>query len=64
MSWPVEPIVPSVASNRRITTRASVDLPQPGLPHQAERLAGIDLQVDAVDRVHVADVVLEQDALR
>ena len=35
-----------------------------GLPHQAERLARIDLEVDAVDRVHVADVVLEQDPAR
>ena len=32
------------------------------LPHQAQGLAGIDLQVDAVHRVHVADVLLEDDA--
>ena len=38
-------------------------LAAPGLPHQAERLAGVDLEVDTVDRVHVTDVALEQDAL-
>ena len=36
-------------------------LAAPRLPHQPERLALVDLQVDAVDRVHVADPLLEQD---
>ncbi len=32
MSWPSNQILPSVGSNSRITTRASVDLPQPVSP--------------------------------
>jgi hypothetical protein len=34
-----------------------------GLTHHAERLARVDLQVDAVDRVHPADLALEDDPL-
>ena len=34
------------------------------LPDQAERLTGIHLEVHAVDRVDVADLVLDQDAAR
>ena len=36
-------------------------LAAPGLADQAERLAGVDLQVHAVDRVHVAHAMLDQD---
>ena len=36
-------------------------LPAPRLPHQPHRLALEDLQIHAVDRVHVADPLLEQD---
>ena len=32
MSWPSNQILPSVGSNKRITTRASVDLPHPVSP--------------------------------
>ena len=32
MSWPSNQILPSVGSNSRITTRASVDLPHPVSP--------------------------------
>ena len=35
-----------------------------GLADQTERLARIDLEVDAVDRVHRADLLLEDDAAR
>ena len=39
-------------------------LAAPGLAHEPDGLARVDLEVDAVDRVDVADVVLDQDALR
>ena len=39
ISLPPKRISPSVGSIRRMSVRDSVVLPQPGLPHQAERLA-------------------------
>ena len=38
-------------------------LPAAGLADEPDRLARVDLEIDAVDRVHVADVLLEQDPL-
>ena len=64
MSWPSNSIVPSVASYRRITTRASVDFPHPVSPTSPSVSPLIDLQVDAVHRVDVADPLLEQDPPR
>ena len=44
--------------------RPSVDLPQPGLADEADRLAALDRERDAVDRLDVADVAVEHDAAR
>ena len=40
MSWPSNTMRPAVGSSSRITSRASVDLPQPDFAHQADGLAG------------------------
>ena len=37
-----------------VMMRASVDLPQPDFAHDRERPAALDLQVDALERVHRA----------
>ena len=37
-----------------------VDLPQPDSPTSAERLARADVEVDAVDRLHGADLAAQQ----
>ena len=50
MSWPSSTIEPPVGSMRRRTRRASVDLPEPLSPDEAECGAGLQAEVDAVDR--------------
>ena len=52
MSVPSKTTRPRSGRSSRAMQRASVDLPQPGLPDQAERLAPADLEAHAVDRVH------------
>ena len=42
---------------------ARVELAATCLADEPDRFARIDLEIDAVDRMYVADVVLEQDAL-
>ena len=62
MSVPSKTIVPPVGSYRRRSARPTVDLPQPGLADEAERLAALDSERDAVDRLHVADVPVHDDS--
>ena len=59
MSRPSNVIEPSVRSYSRAMHRASVDLPQPGLADQAERLPGAQLEADVVDRVHPRHLALQ-----
>ena len=63
MSRPSNSIFPSVSSCRRTMQRPSVDLPQPGLADQPERLARADVERDVVDGVHAGDLALDDDAL-
>ena len=65
MSSPVERrSSPRSGSSSRMTTRAERRLAAAGLTDQPERLARVDLEIDAVDRVHVADLLLDEDAAR
>ena len=50
MFSPSNMMVPSVLSIRRITMVEVVDLPQPELADQADALAAVDGEADAVDR--------------
>ena len=59
MSCPSNQILPSVGSNRRIATRARVDLPQPVSPTNPRVSPGIHLEVDPIDRVHRTDLLLD-----
>ena len=45
-------------------SRAVVLLPQPVSPTMPERLAALDVEADAVDRLHRADLALEDDPAR
>ena len=60
MSVPSTLIVPAVGSISRRTARPTVDLPQPHLADQRQRLAGADREADAVDRVDLADGAAQQ----
>ena len=51
-SSPAKRTEPAVGSIRRRANRATVDLPQPLSPHQAERLAGLHGELHPVDRAH------------
>ena len=62
MSVPSKTILPPVGSYRRSRARPTVDLPQPGLADEPERLAAFDQERDAVDRLHVADVAVHHDS--
>ena len=54
MSAPAKTIEPAVGSCRRVTSRASVDLPQPDSPTRPTVSPRDDVEVDAVDGVHDA----------
>ena len=58
---PSKRIEPEVGSISRSSVRQSVDLPQPGLADQAQRLALVDEEADVVDRPHLADLAVDQD---
>ena len=53
MSPPSKHGLPAVGSSSRMSSRPSVDLPQPGLADDAERLPGVQVEVDAVDGLDV-----------
>ncbi len=52
MSRPSKRTRPAVGSIRRSTSRAVVDLPQPELAHQRQRLAAIERERNAVHGAH------------
>ena len=54
--------VPRGGVEERRMARPVVDLPQPRLADQAEGLAARDAKDDAVDRLHGADLALDEDA--
>ena len=54
MSWPPTTTRPASASSRPASSRSAVVLPQPDGPEQGDQLAGLDAQVEAVERVHGA----------
>ena len=56
MSSPSTRIAPAVGSSSRTSMRATVDLPQPDSPDEAEGLAVPEGEAHAVDRVHDAAV--------
>ena len=58
----VEDDSPAVGAYRRSKRAADRRLAAPGLADEAERLAAADREGDVVDRPHVADVPIEQDA--
>ena len=60
MSRPSNTILPAVGSQSRVISRPVVRLAAARLAHQAERLALRDGEVDAVDRLHRADLALQQ----
>ena len=62
MSWPSNQILPSVGIEQPHHDARERGLAASGLADQAERLAGIDLEVHTVDRVHVADLCWIRDA--
>ncbi len=55
-STPSKRTAPAVGSTRRIMQRAGGRLAAAGLAHQPEGLAGPQLEADAVDRAHGADL--------
>ena len=55
--------VPAVSSCSRMMHRPSVDLPQPDSPTRPSVSPGPDLEADVVDRVHPADLALDDDAV-
>ena len=55
MSVPSNMIVPAVGSSSRMSTRPTVDLPDPDSPTSPSVPPVLDDEVDAVDRAHVAD---------
>ena len=64
MSRPSYSIVPLVGSSRRVIRRAVVLLPQPVSPTIPSVSPLVDVERDAVDRVHGADLALEDDPAR
>ena len=60
MSRPSKTIVPPVGSSSRVSSRPVVRLAAAGLADQAERLARADVEVEPVDRLHRADLPLQQ----
>ena len=60
MSWPSNSIVPPVGSSSRVISRPIVDLPQPDSPTTPRVSPAAHVEVDAVDRLHRADLPLEQ----
>ncbi len=63
MSFPSKMIRPAVGSISLMIVRPSVVLPHPGLAHDAQRLAVANAQVDARNRLHLPDGVLEEPGL-
>ncbi len=63
MSLPSKRTVPLVGSSRRMTTRASVDFPQPDSPTIPIVSPRLHRERDAVERLHRGHLVLEHDAL-
>ena len=64
MSRPSKTIVPPVGSSSRMMQRAIVDLPQPDSPTTPSVSPCADREADAVDRLHGADLLLEDDPAR
>ena len=60
MSLPSNSTLPPVGSSSRVISRPMVDLPQPDSPTTPRVSPGADVEVDAVDRLHRADLPLEQ----
>ena len=52
-------IVPEVGSSSRFTQRSSVDLPEPGRADHAHDLAVVDVEVDALEHLVVAEVLVQ-----
>ena len=63
MSVPSKTIRPAVGSISLMSVRPRVVFPQPDSPDDAERLAALDGEVDAVDGAHLANRVLEDPRL-
>ena len=61
---PSKRTVPAVGAMRSISRRAVVDLPQPDFADDAQRLAGVEREADAVDGPHGAAGAAEQAALQ
>ena len=59
MSSPSIFTVPAVGSISRVSSRTSVDLPEPGQAHDHEDLAGRDVEADVPDADHVAGLLLQ-----
>ena len=60
MSVSSKKMPPAVGSMSRSRRRPTVVLPHPDSPDQAERLAALDDQVDAVHGAHLGHGALEQ----
>ena len=60
MSRPSKTIRPPVGSSSRVSSRPVVVLPQPDSPTSAECLAAPDGEGQPVDRLHRADLALQQ----
>ncbi len=60
MRSPLSLISPAVGSISLRIAFPAVDLPQPALADEAQRLAGADLERNVVDRVDLADRRLQE----